>query len=89
MPEPGATRWPVPTRYPPFARPSVRPFASDGHPPIELFLDEHPPIELFLDELPLINDYVAEDPEQDEAGWAIADWQKYDWGGLAALGPSS
>lgn len=85
MPGPGLPGRSVPPRHSPFAR-AIR---GVDHPPIELFLDELPSIDGFLDELPMIEEYVAEGPEQDEAGWAIADWQKYDWGALAALGPSS
>lgn len=89
MPGPGVPGRSVPPRHSPVARPFACAVPGVDHPPIELFLDELPSIDSFLDELPLIEEYVAEDREQDEGGWAIADWQKYDWGALAALGPYS
>ena len=70
--------------------------------PIQEFLDELAPIEDFLlAELPSIDAYVedeimelspaVEDPhpgemEYDAEGWAIADWQSFNWAAASALG---
>lgn len=63
-------------------------------------LSSIPSIELFVDELPLIDEFLLEsksplttpvqanapDAGTDSEGWADADWQSYDWSGLASLG---
>jgi hypothetical protein len=87
-------------RFAPFAAPTIRPPAvpeGAADPPAE---DDLPPIEQFLDEYPSIEDYLAEEPEEipqvpvavgtpvdasAAAGWAGADWQSYDWNGIAHL----
>ncbi|MFN2603505.1 MAG: hypothetical protein ABR582_12195 [Gemmatimonadaceae bacterium] len=61
-----------------------------------------PSIDQFVDDLPLIDEFLAEavPPEEsspaaaqqsgglatDDEGWAVADWQSYDWSGIASLG---
>ena len=61
-----------------------------------------PSIDQFVDELPLIDEFLAESAPPlerspvsaqqsgalatDEEGWAVADWQSYDWSGIASLG---
>ena len=63
---------------------------------------ELPSIDEFVDELPMIEEFLAEPAPQEERlpvtvqrsgglatdaeGWAVADWQSYDWGGIASLG---
>jgi hypothetical protein len=73
------------TAYPPFAQPdlnrrmiAVPQGAAD--PPAE---DELPPIEQFIDDLPSIDDYLS---QEDDEGWAVAEWQSYDWSMLSELG---
>ncbi len=75
--------------------------ASEPIPPIEQFVDDMPPIEDFLlsDVRPAETSALLPVPshpresasqsyqlETDSEGWAPADWQSYDWGGLASLG---
>ena len=84
----GSTR-----RFPPFVAPAERPVV----PSIGAFLDELPSIADFLvdepdsyetaaypaEQLPAIDEFA---PEQFDAyGWAIADWQAFDWSSLGAL----
>ena len=61
-----------------------------------------PSIDQFVDHLPMIEEFLAEpaapaEPSParaqqsgglatDEEGWAVADWQSYDWSGIASLG---
>ena len=61
-----------------------------------------PSIDQFVDDLPLIDEFIAEPapPEEasravaqqsgglatDDEGWAVADWQSYNWSGIASLG---
>ena len=80
-------------RYPPFAVPAGSPVM----PSIGDFLDQLPSIADFLapdssrrdgerdsaDELPPISDFAPD--EFDDDGWAIADWQAFDWTGIGAL----
>jgi hypothetical protein len=58
---------------------------------------ELPSIQEFVDELPPIEEFLAEPQavkrttpltglEIDDEGWAAADWQSYDWSGIATLG---
>lgn len=78
-------------RYPPFAVPAESP----AIPPIGDFLDELPSITQFLavdtsyPNAPVIEDLPAIDrfaPEQYDAdGWAISDWQAFDWCSLGSL----
>jgi len=81
------------TRYPPFAMPGN----ASRLPAIGEFLDELPPIEDFLaadaddsdgstdshEELPSIEE-LAPDHDQDD-GWAVTDWQSFDWSSLASI----
>ena len=79
-------------------RPFVAPAESPGLPSIGAFLDELPSIADFIvdeadsyetaaypaEELPAIDEFA---PEQFDAhGWAIADWQSFNWSSLGALG---
>src|SRR5205085_10413698 len=61
-----------------------------------------PSIDQYVDELPLIDEFLADpaQPEKptpgenrhsgglatDDEGWAVADWQSYNWSGIASLG---
>lgn len=84
--------------HPPFARPDpIRRVTPQDitEPPRE---DRLPDIEQFLDDLPLIDGFLLAPEnrgetsnapaqiETDGEGWAAADWQFYDWSGLASLG---
>jgi hypothetical protein len=84
--------------HPPFARPDpiLRVTPQDiTESPRE---DRLPDIEQFLDDLPLIDGFLLAPEnrgetsnapaqiETDGEGWAAADWQFYDWSGLASLG---
>jgi hypothetical protein len=81
-------------RFPPF----VAPAESPRVPPIDAFLDELPSIAEFLADEPDLHEasgYLAESlpaieefrpDEHDAYGWAIADWQSFDWSSLGALG---
>jgi len=79
---------------------SEEPPADATLPPIDEFVDDLPMIDEFLlstgAEVPMQADSMqgrtateligrARVPERDE-GWADADWQSYDWSGLASLG---
>ncbi len=83
--------------HPPFAQPDpVRRSASEKSETPEL-----PSIDQFVDDLPMIDEFLA-DPAApverpaasppsgslatDDEGWAVADWQSYDWSGIASLG---
>ena len=71
-------------------------------PPIDQFVDDLPPIDDFLlpteipanapvwpqvgPRSPVTRTSPPAPLEMDTEGWAAADWQSYDWGGLAALG---
>jgi hypothetical protein len=63
-------------------------------PQIEEFLDELPLIDDFLLSpeahaevpAPVRAEPVSQPVQADEEGWAAADWQSYDWSGLASLG---
>ena len=81
-----------PRRYPPFAMPTETP----AIPPIDEFLDQLPSITEFLADVAAFEDepYVAEElppierfapQEYDADGWAIADWQAFDWSSLGSL----
>lgn len=69
---------------------------SDDLPPIEQFLDEFPSIDDYLAavepefETPAVavatEAPVSASPGHDAEGWAVTEWQSYDWSGLAALG---
>lgn len=74
------------------------PRADDDLPAIEQFLDELPSIEDYLEDetgyetlgMPTAMGIPDGDiSEYDDEGWAISEWQSYDWSGLAALGHSS
>jgi hypothetical protein len=78
------------------------PRLADQLPPIDQFVDDLPPIDDFLmpaelpanapvwpqigPRLPVARTSPSVPLEMDTEGWAVADWQSYDWGGLAALG---
>jgi hypothetical protein len=87
--------------HPPFAQPGAarRPTPAAAVATVEASAAELPSIDEFVDDLPLIDDFLAEaEPEPvkrttplsglviDEEGWAAADWQSYDWSGIASLG---
>jgi hypothetical protein len=90
-------------RYPPFAQPAgpvpvgaADPPPDDDYPLIEQFLDELPAIDDYLEpgdpageahDTSSISDWSGQD--QDDEGWAISEWQSYDWHGLASLGMPS
>ena len=73
------------------------PPAEDDFPPIEQFLDEYPSIDDYLaeEEAEAVSPEVAVatvDPEPPLSSaepdeWAAAEWQSYDWNGLASLAP--
>jgi hypothetical protein len=74
--------------HPPFAQPDP----GRGTNPVSPQL---PSIEQFVDDLPSIEEFRMEaDPKQgtsdpfaiQDEGWAAADWQSYDWSGIASLG---
>ena len=81
------------TRYPPFATPGN----ASSLPAIGEFLDELPPIEDFLaadqtdsdgwsdrrEDLQSITE-LAPDTDQDD-GWAVSEWQSFDWSSLSAI----
>lgn len=92
-------------RYAPFVQPAARdramlipqgaadPPPDDDLPLIEQFLDELPSIEDYLEEAPVLAE-VAPAParapvDYDSEGWAIDEWQSYDWHSLAHLGRPS
>ncbi|MEO8578080.1 MAG: hypothetical protein ABI556_15325 [Gemmatimonadales bacterium] len=82
-------------KYPPFAVPT----GSPEVPSIGEFLDELPSITEFLaaevsvepiethivEELPAIDRFAPD--QYDAAGWAISDWQSFDWSSLGSLAP--
>lgn len=85
--------------HPPFAQPDPgRRTASDIATTEPAEPAELPSIDQFVDELPMIEEFLAE-PEHvearaqapsgplatDDEGWAVADWQSYDWSGIASL----
>ena len=94
MIESGADGRGSPRKFPPFVAPAERP----GFPSIGAFLDELPSIADFLADdpesyesagysgegLPAIEEFAAD--EYDAHGWAISDWQSFDWSSLGALG---
>jgi len=85
--------------HPPFAQPDPGRRAT---PPTAIAEVEAAPVELpsieeFVDDLPSIDEFVQAPPparrttplsgiEIDDEGWAAADWQSYDWSGVASLG---
>jgi hypothetical protein len=73
--------------------------AAETLPPIERFVDDLPLIDEFLLELQSpahadqstptsqeVTSMPVAETAMDSEGWAAADWQSYDWGGLASLG---
>ncbi len=82
--------------HPPFAQPDPgRRAASESE------THHLPSIDQFVDDLPMIDEFLAEpaatvepravSPQSgglatDDEGWAVADWQSYDWSGIASLG---
>ena len=61
------------------------------------YAPELPSIDEFVDKLPLIDEFLAPPepvrpvsstgrPPIDNEGWAVADWQSYDWNQIASLG---
>ncbi|HEX2723183.1 MAG TPA: hypothetical protein VHM24_09710 [Gemmatimonadaceae bacterium] len=82
--------------YPPFAAPGGGPTPglvadvttpSDDLAPIETFLDEEEPQESAHggDEMLATSAADFENDRYDEEGWAVADWQSFDWSGLQSL----
>lgn len=73
------------------------PPAEDDFPPIEQFLDEYPSIDDYLAEeepestvpaMPVATDNPDPGPSSaDTDGWAVSEWQAYDWNGIASLAP--
>ncbi len=96
QPDPGRRATPQHVVEPTFQR------EPDQLPPIDQFVDELPPIDDFLlpteipanapvwpqvgPRSPIARPAPSAPLEMDTEGWAAADWQSYDWGGLAALG---
>lgn len=85
--------------HPPFAQPDPgrRATPPSAAPTIEDPADELPSIQEFVDELPPIEEFIVEPQpvkrttpltglEIDDEGWAAADWQSYNWSGIATLG---
>lgn len=82
--------------YPPFVRPDPAAREMEDSRPIGEFTDELPQIEDFLiseseeegdEDLPWIDELAPSDT--DVEGWAISEWQSYDWSSLAGLGRDS
>jgi hypothetical protein len=87
---------------PPFAQPDPgRRVASDVVASEMVEPPELPSIDQFVDDLPMIDEFLAEpaapvEPQKvspqggglatDDEGWAVTDWQSYDWSGIASLG---
>src|SRR6266851_3480186 len=88
--------------HPPFAQPDPGRRAVSERAASEMSeTPELPSIDHFVDDLPMIDEFLAEPaapvetqaaPRQagaltiDDEGWAVADWQSYDWSGIASLG---
>jgi hypothetical protein len=85
--------------HPPFAQPDRgrRATPAAAVETVAAPVAELPSIEEFVDELPPIDDFIMETQpvkrttplsglEIDDEGWAAADWQSYDWSGIASLG---
>jgi hypothetical protein len=83
--------------HPPFAQPDPgRRSASELAAPEVSATPDLPSIDQFVDDLPMIEDFLEEaapqhtppsgGPATDDEGWAVADWQSYDWTGIASLG---
>jgi hypothetical protein len=85
--------------HPPFAQPDpgrrATPVAAVAT--MDASVAELPSIQQFVDDLPSIDEFLLEADaversrplaglEIDEEGWAAADWQSYDWTGVASLG---
>src|SRR5216683_7916270 len=88
--------------HPPFALPDPgRRIAGETAVTEVIETSDLPSIDEFVDDLPMIDEFLAEPaapvesqamPPQsgglatDDEGWAVADWQSYDWSGIASLG---
>lgn len=85
--------------HPPFAQPDPgrRATPAAAVATIEASPAELPSIQDFVDDLPSIDEFLEDAQavkrttplsglEIDEEGWASADWQSYDWSGIASLG---
>ena|SRR5687768_11107501 len=77
------------------------PPAEDDYPAIERFLDELPSIEDYLADAgdpdqPAASPMATDNPvgqgstrDLDDEGWAVSEWQSYDWSRLSLLGRRS